>query len=378
MLYCDLVLNGVQAWSGVPCLLGTPINSRAYLGFIGDLLFIDTQGTSDPDYTGLGTRYFLVYVPVDGSSNTVVPLTMEPAQQVSITLGLQDCLLSFYDRDTLTSPTDRAAFVQSISSRGYQSPTVVIGPPGNQGRPGIPGAPGAPGHITTWSSSGVVPPGGTLSVTHDADAVGNRLVAAGKTLYPVSSIGGTPFANVSYVTRPPTLAFDGHAPGINDDGWVNNGGGTGQLGYQLVASVIVISYSINAYLLNGSTGRTPKTWTFEGSNDGITYTVLDTRLSETAWGTSEVRTYSIATPGSYLYYRINITANNGESYTGVGQMALLGASTIGILPLICEGEAGVGVSAYFGDAAGNNQSTMTTFRNKYTSPQNLIVKVSLG
>ena len=145
MLYCDLVLNGVQAWSGVPCLLGTPINSRAYLGFIGDLLFVDTQGVSDPDYTGLGTRYFLIYVPTDGSANTVVPLTMEPSQQVSVTLGLQDCLLSFYDRDMLTSPTDRAAFVPAIPARGYQSPTVVVGPPGPQGQPGVPGPPGPPG-----------------------------------------------------------------------------------------------------------------------------------------------------------------------------------------------------------------------------------------
>ncbi len=145
MLYCDLVLNGVQAWSGVPCLLGTPINSRAYLGFTGSLLFIDTQGTSDPDYTGLGTRYFLIYVPADGSTNTVVPLTMEPSQQVSITLGLQDCLLSFYDRDTLTSPTDRAAFVPAAPARGFQSPTVVVGPPGPQGKQGLQGPIGVQG-----------------------------------------------------------------------------------------------------------------------------------------------------------------------------------------------------------------------------------------
>jgi len=33
-----------------------------YLGFSGDLEFVDTQGTDDPTFDGLGTRYQLVYL----------------------------------------------------------------------------------------------------------------------------------------------------------------------------------------------------------------------------------------------------------------------------------------------------------------------------
>ena len=33
----------------------------AYLGFIGDLAFYDTQGDTAPVYTGLGSRYVLEY-----------------------------------------------------------------------------------------------------------------------------------------------------------------------------------------------------------------------------------------------------------------------------------------------------------------------------
>lgn len=33
----------------------------AYLGFIGDFVFLDTQGTDDPVYTGLGSRFLLIY-----------------------------------------------------------------------------------------------------------------------------------------------------------------------------------------------------------------------------------------------------------------------------------------------------------------------------
>ena len=34
----------------------------SYLGFVGDLMFSDTQGTSDPSSPGLGTRYLLMYI----------------------------------------------------------------------------------------------------------------------------------------------------------------------------------------------------------------------------------------------------------------------------------------------------------------------------
>ena len=37
-------------------LLGT-----AYRGFVGDFAVVDMQGVSDPVYTGLGSRYQLVY-----------------------------------------------------------------------------------------------------------------------------------------------------------------------------------------------------------------------------------------------------------------------------------------------------------------------------
>lgn len=34
----------------------------AYRGFVGDFLFVDTQGTDDPVYTGLGSRFQLIYL----------------------------------------------------------------------------------------------------------------------------------------------------------------------------------------------------------------------------------------------------------------------------------------------------------------------------
>jgi hypothetical protein len=33
-----------------------------YKPFVGDFVFVDTQGDTDPQYAGLGTRYLLVYM----------------------------------------------------------------------------------------------------------------------------------------------------------------------------------------------------------------------------------------------------------------------------------------------------------------------------
>ena len=69
-LYCDVVSNGApivncrlcRAFSGsttdAPPFL---LLDAGYQGFQGDFLFIDTQGGDDPQYSGLGDRWQLVY-----------------------------------------------------------------------------------------------------------------------------------------------------------------------------------------------------------------------------------------------------------------------------------------------------------------------------
>ena len=43
------------------CLNNVGLVRESYLGFIGQLVFVDIQGTDDPYYTGLGLRYLLTY-----------------------------------------------------------------------------------------------------------------------------------------------------------------------------------------------------------------------------------------------------------------------------------------------------------------------------
>lgn len=63
-LYCDLSSNGVVILTGVPCLQANKIVRDLYLGFAGDLAFFDTQGTDDPVFSGIGSRWFLFYLEV--------------------------------------------------------------------------------------------------------------------------------------------------------------------------------------------------------------------------------------------------------------------------------------------------------------------------
>lgn len=60
-LFFDMVVNDNPCVNSVICLNLVGLIREAYYGFIGQLAFVDTKGATDPDYTGLGSRYILVY-----------------------------------------------------------------------------------------------------------------------------------------------------------------------------------------------------------------------------------------------------------------------------------------------------------------------------
>ena len=62
-LYLDLYVNNSLIIGGVLCENLNRIVRDKYLGFIGDLAFVDSEGKSDPVFTGLGGRYNLAYLP---------------------------------------------------------------------------------------------------------------------------------------------------------------------------------------------------------------------------------------------------------------------------------------------------------------------------
>lgn len=64
-LYMDVYVNNAPIIVGVQCENANRIVRSTYLGFIGDFIWQDTQGQTDPVYTGLGSRYLLQYLTAD-------------------------------------------------------------------------------------------------------------------------------------------------------------------------------------------------------------------------------------------------------------------------------------------------------------------------
>ena len=61
--YMDVTLAGTVIRTCMLCLnCCRVLAAQQYSAFVGDFVFVDTQGTSDPLYTGLGTRWQLVYI----------------------------------------------------------------------------------------------------------------------------------------------------------------------------------------------------------------------------------------------------------------------------------------------------------------------------
>lgn len=63
-VFCTLSLNNAVVIASVPCWQANRIVRDVYLGFAGDLAIYDTQGGADPEWTGLGSRWVLVYLSV--------------------------------------------------------------------------------------------------------------------------------------------------------------------------------------------------------------------------------------------------------------------------------------------------------------------------
>lgn len=125
----------------------------------------------------------------------------------------------------------------------------------------------------------------------------------------------------------PYLAFDGN--GSSSNAWATNAVKTGWLKYQFENSKCITNYKILPVpTATFVTTRSPVSWTFEGSNDDISWTILDTRTAQTSWSTGTYKSYSFTNTTNYLYYRINITANGGDTYLQIAELLMLPSSLL--------------------------------------------------
>ena len=102
------------------------------------------------------------------------------------------------------------------------------------------------------------------------------------------------------------------------------GSPSGILTVALASPKKISGYTIRArndtYLIDS-----PKNWTFEGSNDGVNWTVLDTRTGQISWAMNELKTFAVAyaNVALYGYYRLNVIANQSGTNVSFSEMELL-------------------------------------------------------
>lgn len=77
--------------------------------------------------------------------------------------------------------------------------------------------------------------------------------------------------------------------------------------------------------------RTPNAWTFEGSNDGSSWTTLDTRSGITAVAANNRVVYTFSNAVAYRYYRMNVPGKSG-SIQGWAEFELLETGDMTLRP----------------------------------------------
>lgn len=108
-------------------------------------------------------------------------------------------------------------------------------------------------------------------------------------------------------------------------------GGVGFLGYEFDKPIIILKYAVrNSAGTSSYFEKMPKDWTFEGSNDGVKWHILDTQKNQSWTTVLTDKEYAIKKPNKYKMYRLNWTANNGYSYTIVNELKLYSGTVVGV------------------------------------------------
>ena len=110
-----------------------------------------------------------------------------------------------------------------------------------------------------------------------------------------------------------TKAFDGITNTKSENRWLAKKSANMWVVYTFNTATVVDSILVK---LPGSgykaSARSPRDWTFQGSNDKSAWVVLDTQTGETDWSDNESRYYKFNNTAAYKYYKFNCTANNGD------------------------------------------------------------------
>lgn len=99
--------------------------------------------------------------------------------------------------------------------------------------------------------------------------------------------------------------------------------------YKSTVPAIAVKYTLTS--ANDVPARDPRNWILQASNDGVSWVTLDTRTNESFETRSLTKVYSFENTTPYLYYRLNITANNGATGTQLAEWEIYQHETQALL-----------------------------------------------
>ncbi|WP_206022381.1 discoidin domain-containing protein [Pseudoflavitalea sp. G-6-1-2] len=110
--------------------------------------------------------------------------------------------------------------------------------------------------------------------------------------------------------------------------------------YRSTVPAIVTRYTITS--ANDVEERDPKDWNLQGSNNGTSWTTIDTRTNEDFPTRLLTRTFEISNTTAYRYYRLNILSNGNNNNTQFAEWELwqrkLQTISFGDIPAITFGD----------------------------------------
>jgi hypothetical protein len=107
----------------------------------------------------------------------------------------------------------------------------------------------------------------------------------------------------------------------SESSWITNGSIQGWLSYQFPSPKVVRTYRLLPRYDESTISSAPKNWTLEGFN-GSSWQVISTETDVTGWNVSEPKTFTVQNPANFNKYRINITENNGHTWTSIGELEM--------------------------------------------------------
>jgi hypothetical protein len=94
----------------------------------------------------------------------------------------------------------------------------------------------------------------------------------------------------------------------------------GWVQFHATTGAVVVKYTITS--ANDVPARDPKNWTLQGSNNGTSWTTLNTQTNQTFASRFLTKTYTFSNATSYTYYRLNVTAVGSGSILQMAEWEL--------------------------------------------------------